>query len=222
MSHAEDQGSYLLEEVEIEEDSDNEDYQTVEVEDLPGFEIQKNIPLETETNMPLPFSDDHQPVIVQRNEVVDDFVRNFLKRMGMTETLAAFQQEWYSTCDHPLFRDLSEQIQYKKQQIAILEEEKKKWVQVSIEVQNTWGRLKQETKYHKEALIGAKKDADSLNNDLRELKKVQKHLDPAKVELEKKFIEVNKERSILRNRRNQLRDEIAKMQQKSPDHSPNE
>ena len=222
MDHAEDQGSYLLEEVEIEEDSSDGDYQTVEVEDEPGFSFQPPEPLEIEMNTPIPISEDHQPVIIQRNEVVDDFVRNFLKRMGMTETLATFQQEWYSSSDHPLFRDLSEQIQDKKQQIGLLEDEKKKWVQVSIEVQNTWGRLKQETKYHKEALVAAKKDADSLNNDLKELKKVLKHMTPAKEELEKKFIEVNKERSILRNRRNQLRDEIAKMQQKPQEPQPQE
>ena len=32
--------------------------------------------------------------VSQRLEVVDDFVRNFLVRMGMTRTLDSFQTEW--------------------------------------------------------------------------------------------------------------------------------
>jgi hypothetical protein len=32
--------------------------------------------------------------VTQRPEVVDDFVRNFLVRMGMHETLDCFQTEW--------------------------------------------------------------------------------------------------------------------------------
>ena len=35
-----------------------------------------------------------KPSVTQRPEVVDDFVRNFLVRMGMHKTLDCFQTEW--------------------------------------------------------------------------------------------------------------------------------
>lgn len=35
-------------------------------------------------------------IVTKHPEVVDDFVRNFLVRMGMERTLDCFQTEWYS------------------------------------------------------------------------------------------------------------------------------
>jgi hypothetical protein len=35
----------------------------------------------------------NQPSVIKYNEVVDDYVRNFLKRMNMQDTLAIFQRE---------------------------------------------------------------------------------------------------------------------------------
>ena len=39
-----------------------------------------------------------KPSLVQKPEVVDDFVRNFLVRMGMSRTLDCFQTEWLVVC----------------------------------------------------------------------------------------------------------------------------
>lgn len=38
--------------------------------------------------------------VTQRPEVVDDFIRNFLIKMGLTKTLEMFETEWY-TYTHP-------------------------------------------------------------------------------------------------------------------------
>ena len=35
--------------------------------------------------------------VTQRPEVVDDFIRNFLVKMGLSKTLEMFETEWY-TC----------------------------------------------------------------------------------------------------------------------------
>jgi hypothetical protein len=37
----------------------------------------------------------YQPKHVRRLEVVDDYIRNFLTRQGMSKTLNSFQKEWY-------------------------------------------------------------------------------------------------------------------------------
>ena len=34
--------------------------------------------------------------VTQRPEVVDDFIRNFLVKMGLSKTLEMFETEWYT------------------------------------------------------------------------------------------------------------------------------
>ena len=36
-----------------------------------------------------------EPKHVQRLEVIDDFIRNFLTKNNMTKTLESFQKQWY-------------------------------------------------------------------------------------------------------------------------------
>lgn len=214
MDHAVDQGSYILEEVELEVDSSSDgEYVSVEVEDEEPNEIQQKEENEEEMgqeNQSVP--DDTQPVVVKYNEVVDDFVRNFLKKMNMNETLATFQHEWYSIDRPSLFRDLSDEIEDIKKRTEEMEQEKKKWQTVCDEVQQTWDRLKQERNYHKEGLESLEKEKNDLTEDLRKMKKTKKRLDPALQELQAKFEQVNKERSLLRMERDKLMEEIQKLQ----------
>lgn len=44
-------------------------------------------------------------ILTTKPEVVDDFVRNFLVRMGMHRTLDTFQCEWYELQQKGLIRD---------------------------------------------------------------------------------------------------------------------
>ena len=34
--------------------------------------------------------------VTQRPEVIDDFIRNFLVKMGLSKTLEMFETEWYT------------------------------------------------------------------------------------------------------------------------------
>lgn len=220
MDHAVDEGSYILEEVELEvDDSSDGEYVNVEVEDLPE-EKENSEDEELPSNLP-PIPQDNQPVVIKYNEVVDDFVRNFLKKMNMTETLATFQHEWYSTDRANLFRDLTEEITDIKQKTEQMEQERKKWQTVRDEVQQTWDRLKQERNYHRDGLESLEKEKKDLTEDLRKMKKTRKRLDPALAELQKKFEQVNKERSLLRIERDRLMAEIQKLQKDGGDAQQN-
>ena len=221
MNHAIDTGSYILEEAELEisDDSDDE-YVSVEVNDLHESDNEE----EEQEFFELPesaFTSD-QPIVVKHNEVVDDFIRNFFKRMNMEESLATFQREWYSTERKTIFRDLSEEVADIKQKIAQMEAEKKKWQNICEEVQKTWDRLKQERNYHRDGLNALKKEKEQLTADLRKMKKEQMKLDPALDELKKKFEQVNKERSLLRIERDRLMSEIQKLQSQSSDNTPSD
>lgn len=210
MDHAIDEGAYLLEEVELELDSDSEDeYITVSVEDVaPKPKTTEEIP--TFENLT-----GERPTVTKLNEVVDDYVRNFLKKMGMVDTLSTFQREWYAQEHNGPFRDLAEEIEDKRRQIKEAEAEKLKWQQVSEEVQMTWDRLKQERNYHREGLEAVQKEKADLIADLEKLKKTKKRLDPAIQELQARFEHVHKERAMLRIERDRLQAEIAQMQKGS-------
>lgn len=218
MKRAIDTGSYILEEAELEiDDSSDGEYVSVDVEPEEPSPIKENDDNEDteendlETTINLPQSND-QPSVLRYNEVVDDYVRNFLKKMNMTETLATFQREWYATQNRPLFRDLSEEISDVKRRIEYMENEHAKWQNVCEEVQQTWDRLKQERNYHRDGLQALQKEKDDLTKDFRRMKKTKKRLDPALEELKLKFEQVNKERALLRIERDRLNDEIKKMQ----------
>lgn len=219
MKRAIDTGSYILEEAELEvDDSSDGEYVSVEVEPEEPSTSKENENEGEEPEEPdyipanLTQSKD-QPSVLRYNEVVDDYVRNFLKRMNMTETLATFQREWYTTQQNrPLFRDLSEEIADVKRRIEFMENEHAKWQNVCEEVQQTWDRLKQERNYHRDGLQALQKEKDDLTKDFRRMKKTKKRLDPALEELKLKFEQVNKERALLRIERDRLNDEIKKMQ----------
>jgi len=212
MEKAIDNGTYILEEIELEVDnSSDDDYVAVSVEENVEKSLKEFQPFDK--NVPA----DHQPSVTRYNEVVDDFVRNFLKTMKMTETLAVFQHEWYNVQRPNLFRDLSEEISDLKLRINQMESEKKKWQTVCDEVQQTWDRLKQERNFHREGLESLQKEKADLTEDLRKMKKTKKRLDPALQELQQKFEQVNKERSLLRIERDKLLGEIQKLQKDSGD-----
>ena len=213
MNRAVDTGSYILEEAELEVDSDSDDeYISVEVDPEPEPTIEEDV---VEEEVPQFAVAADQPTVVKYNEVVDDYVRNFLKKMNMMDTLATFQREWYATDRSTLFRDLSEEIANVKLRLEQMEIEKKKWQTVCDEVQQTWDRLKQERNYHREGLEALQKEKNDLTADLRKMKKTKKRLDPALEELKQKFEQVNKERALLRIERDRLMGEIQKMQSKT-------
>ena len=213
MDRAIDNGTYILEEVELEVDDDSdEEYIAINIDD----DLKTNETTQSTTKI---VPNDKQPSIMKYNEVVDDFVRNFLKSMNMTDTLAAFQHEWYSIERPNLFKDLSEEISDLKRRISLMEIDRKKWQTVCDEVQQTWDRLKQERNYHRDGLESLEKEKSDLTEDLKKMKKKKKQLNPALDELQKKFEQVNKERSLLRIERDRLLAEIQKLQKDNGDNN---
>ena len=102
--------AYYLEPVTLDDDDDDDyTYEEVEVED--GEEEEPEGPeaededleqalltLRTkEDGAGAPPKEELPPrsVVTRRPEVLDDFIRNVLLKMGMTETLDMFQREWY-------------------------------------------------------------------------------------------------------------------------------
>ena len=101
--------AYYLEQVTLDDDDDDDyAYEEVEVDDGedevdPGVEAEdEDLEQALQT---LRTKEDGAPIakedapprsdVTRRPEVLDDFIRNVLLKMGMTETLDMFQREWY-------------------------------------------------------------------------------------------------------------------------------
>ena len=50
--------------------------------------------------------DEKLPKTVQRDVVIDDFIRNFLSKFNMNKTLNVFQQEWHELQKKGTFHDV--------------------------------------------------------------------------------------------------------------------
>lgn len=45
------------------------------------------------------------PKVLERDVVIDDFIRNFLQKFDMKKTMNTFQQEWYELQKKGIFQD---------------------------------------------------------------------------------------------------------------------
>ena len=51
------------------------------------------------------YKQDPKPKVIERDVVIDDFIRNFLSRFSMSKTLNIFQQEWHDLQKKGTFHD---------------------------------------------------------------------------------------------------------------------
>ena len=104
-----DDEAFYLEPVTLDDDDDDEDYAYEEVEVDEGEEEEEGVgddedleqaiaTLRTKEEGAAAQPKEELPpraAVTRRPEVLDDFIRNVLLKMGMSETLDMFQREWY-------------------------------------------------------------------------------------------------------------------------------
>merc|ERR1719155_476138 len=95
--------------------------------------------------------------ITRRPEVLDDFIRNVLLKMGMTETLDMFQREWYrltgegkiSEVDMGTVPDIYLRNQQLGDQLRDMQAEMNRQAEVANKAKSTWDRFRKERDFHK-------------------------------------------------------------------------
>lgn len=97
------------------------------------------------------------PRTIERDVVIDDFIRNFLTKVGMTKTMNIFQQEWYELQKKGTFQDLGigliTDIKNKnvkmEAKIERMTQELKQAKIVAENAKSTWEKLRKERDFHK-------------------------------------------------------------------------
>ncbi|KAK3106404.1 hypothetical protein FSP39_019312 [Pinctada imbricata] len=142
--------------------------------------------------------------VTQRPEVVDDFVRNFLVRMGMHRTLDCFQTEWYELQQRGLLheedvgvvpdiysrnQDLDHEVKFFKQEVG-------KYKDAAMKAKETYVKLRKERDYHRMHHKRVVQEKNKLINDIKRLKRHYAQYEPTLQQLKKKYEVAMKEKML--------------------------
>eukprot|EP00026_Physarum_polycephalum_P005249 Phypoly_transcript_05280.p1 GENE.Phypoly_transcript_05280~~Phypoly_transcript_05280.p1 ORF type:complete len:606 (+),score=91.12 Phypoly_transcript_05280:87-1904(+) len=211
-SMVEDPTAYVLEKVSVDGDSDGE-YKYEEVVIDSESDEEENDDLETilksqkkpdakrgATKEPTT----QNPTFTRKQEVVDDFFRNFLVKSRFHRTLDVFQTEWYENVqkgkikqdDPTLVPDVYTQNNELERQTYALKEEVAQWQALTGKLRDTIGKLKKDRDFHKMHHKRLTQEKNRLISDLKKLqKKVEENLSPElntfKVKYENAYRELN-------------------------------
>jgi len=98
-----------------------------------------------------------KPKVVEREVVIDDFIRNFLQKFTMSKTLNVFQQEWFELQKKGTFHDnhigLITDIENKnnrlRNKVTRMKSELADAQIVANQAKSTWELLRKERDFHK-------------------------------------------------------------------------
>ncbi|KAK2140802.1 hypothetical protein LSH36_1240g00010 [Paralvinella palmiformis] len=142
--------------------------------------------------------------VTQRPEVVDDFVRNFLVRMGMSKTLDCFQTEWYELQqtgelreeDISIVPDIYIRNQQLDQQIKHLHREVTRFRDAAIKAKETYVKMRKERDFHRMHHKRVVQEKNKLITDIKRLKKHYSSYEPTLRELKQKYETAMKEKML--------------------------
>ncbi|KAI7796415.1 sperm-associated antigen 16 protein [Triplophysa rosa] len=206
---------YYLEQVLIPDDSDEEyKYEEVTVEDELSV-TQGEEDLETAVKA---FRDrlDATECATQRvasaklpvsriPEVVDDFLRNYLVKMGLERTLDCFQTEWFEMLQKGLLKtDHTELVpdaythnQLLDNELKNVQRERDGYKQVAFVAGETIVKLQRERDFHRMQHKRVLQEKNRLIEDLRKLKKHHASYEPALRQLNEKYQTALKQKMLV-------------------------
>ena len=119
-----------------------------------------------------------EATLVQRQELVDDFIRNFFIKHNLTRSLETFQIEWYETASKGKINmdsigkipDVYIKNQRLEEQAALRQKELDKAKLDAERAKSTWDKLRKERDFHKMHHHRVQQEKEKLNKDIEKLK----------------------------------------------------
>ncbi|CAM9713984.1 unnamed protein product [Scytosiphon promiscuus] len=149
-----------------------------------------------------------------RPSVVDDFIRNFLIKVGLTRTLDSFNTEWYElqakgrlseeyTTKVPDIYLRNEELD---EQVVALRQELTKMKAIAERAQGTWDKFRKERDFHR--MHHKRVEKGRMATDLKRLKQHFKAYEPTLKELERKYQLAMKEKMLMKLERDRTKAKI--------------
>eukprot|EP00501_MAST-03F_sp_TOSAG23-6_P000280 GSMAST32.ASY1.ANO1.286.1 assembled CDS len=149
--------------------------------------------------------------------VVDDFIRNFLIKMGMMRALESFNTEWYqlqmrknvNKTDLEDVPDIYLQNQKLNRQIQEMSNEVSQMKIVADKAQGTWDKFRKERDFHRMHHFftihkRVVQEKDKLVKNIRRLKKHYAGYEPALKSIRQKYEQITKAKMLLTLERDRL------------------
>ena len=148
-----------------------------------------------------------------RPSVVDDFIRNFLIKVGMTRTLDAFNTEWYELQSKGKLNeeytstvpDIYLRNQELDEQVLVLRQELDKMREITAKAQGTWDKFRKERDFHRMHHKRVVQEKGKLMVDLKRLRKHYLSYEPTLHELQRKYEVAMKEKMLMRLERDRMK-----------------
>ncbi|XP_064643835.1 sperm-associated antigen 16 protein-like [Lineus longissimus] len=224
-----DENKFYLEKEQIIDDSDEEyQYETVPVDEdfIGGDEEDLEIAVRTiqektgDAEAQVRKEGSPRPNVVHRPEVVDDFVRNFLVKMGMGRTLDSFQTEWYELQQKGLLNeedigvvpDIYARNQSLDEELKHLKLERDRYKEAALKAKDTYVKLRKERDYHRMHHKRVVQEKNKLINDIKRLKKHYESYEPTLRQLKHKYEVAMKEKMLTKLERDRAVGQVTGLQ----------
>lgn len=222
--------TFYLEQVTIdgEEEEDDYDYEGVELDDddfadegdedldqaLRSMKLKQGMAVED--TLPLP----EKPEIQERPEVVDDFIRNFLRKVGLHRTLDSFQREWYALQEEGKLKeedvgavpDVYLRNQFLRDEVKVMKETVEKMEQVAHKARSTWDKFRKERDFHKMHHKRVVQEKGKLIADLKRLKSHYADYEPTLGAMRKKYEAAMREKMMMKLERDRFKAKVAALE----------
>ena len=216
--------AYYLEPLTLEDDDDDDyNYEEVDVEDDDALEDDQaededfeqalqNMRTKKDEGAPAPSPDASRAAVTRRPEVLDDFIRNVLLKMGMPDTLDMFQREWYrlsgegklSAVDMGTVPDIYLRNQQLGDQLRDLSTEMARQQEVADKAKSTWDKFRKERDFHKMHHKRVVQEKNKLIVDLKRLKNHYSNFEPMLQMMRAKYETAMKEKMLMKLERDRL------------------
>ena len=227
---ATDEGPFYLEKSSIPEDSDDEfTYEEIPVDD--EFSASEDAEEDLENAVKVVNDNDRDALLTadaeeatvkdnRRPEVVEDFVRNFLVKMGMMKTLDCFQTEWYEFLQNGLLHkedaEVVPDVYVKNQQldnlVKSLRAEVEDYRDAAEKAKETHVKLRKERDYHRMHYRRVVQEKNKLINDIKKLKQHYSSYEPTLKTLKQKYEVAMKEKMLTKLERDRAIGQIQGLQ----------
>eukprot|EP00891_Asterochloris_glomerata_P000503 jgi/Astpho2/503/e_gw1.00011.36.1_t len=149
--------------------------------------------------------------VSRRPELVDDFIRNFLVRMGLSKTLELFETEWYELKATGRWSGPPEKVPDLYAANLALEEQlqdvRKELLDaktVAGKASATWDKFRKERDFHRMHHKRVAQEKNRLISDLQRLKKHYSVYEPTIEELRHKYEAAMKEKMLVKLEKDRL------------------
>lgn len=157
---------------------------------------------------------------IDRDVVIDDFIRNFLTKYKMSKTLNIFHSEWHELQKKGTFHDISiglitdsknKNIKLKKK-IDKLEVELKIANKSAEQSVSTWEKLRKERDFHKTHQDRVNSEKVTIAQNIKKMRDLHEDYEEKIEEIQKKHLYAVKEKALLRLEKDKLQKKVNDLQ----------